>query len=186
MPRGIYIRIEGKKYWGSNKGKHWKLSKKTKYKMSKAKKGNTPWNKNKHLSEEHKRRIGLNGFHYGMLGKKQSREHIEKRVSQFRGNKNHFWKGGITKDWAYYSRQRRNRKLKANGSHTIYEWLNLKAQYNWTCPCCKKAEPEIKLTEDHIIPLSKGGSDNIENIQPLCRNCNSKKNIKIIKYEQST
>ena len=54
--------------------------------------------------------------------------------------------------------------------------------YNWTCPCCKKQEPEIKLTEDHIIPLKKGGSDNIENIQPLCGNCNSKKHLTIKKY----
>lgn len=68
------------------------------------------------------------------------------------------------------------------GSHTIGEWETLKAQYNWICPACGKPEPEIKLTEDHIIPLTKSGSDNIENIQPLCRRCNIVKMTKIIKY----
>ena len=47
------------------------------------------------------------------------------------------------------------------------------------CPYCGRYK---KLTIDHIIPLSKGGSDNIENIQPLCKSCNCKKHAKIIKY----
>lgn len=71
----------------------------------------------------------------------------------------------------------------SSGYFTLTEWQTLKAQYNWTCPACRKAEPKIKLTVDHIIPILKGGSNNIENIQPLCGSCNSKKNTKIIKYD---
>lgn len=74
-------------------------------------------------------------------------------------------------------------RLKINGgSHSIKEWETLKAQYNWTCPNCNKQEPNIKLTRDHIIAVSRGGSDNIENIQPLCVSCNSRKSTNNIRY----
>lgn len=77
------------------------------------------------------------------------------------------------------------RKKKADGSFTVGEWENLKMMYGNKCPSCGKKEPKIKLTADHIIPLSKGGSNYIENIQPLCQVCNSKKytKIKIVKAQ---
>lgn len=104
-----------------------------------------------------------------------------------------FWKGGISKnkERASWVRNRRNRvvkRLKVKGlSHTFEEWQELKKQYNYTCPCCKEKEPFENqrrkfLTEDHIIPLSKKGTDEIRNIQPLCSKCNSIKNTKTIKY----
>jgi len=80
---------------------------------------------------------------------------------------------------------RRARKNNAEGSHTLNEWLLLKKQYNYTCPCCGRKEPEIKLTKDHIIPLVKGGSDYINNIQPLCKNCNSSKYTQIKRFINS-
>lgn len=74
----------------------------------------------------------------------------------------------------------RNQRIAVNGGfHTTGEWETLKAQYNWTCLGCRKSEAEVKLTKDHIVPLLRGGTDNIENIQPLCQPCNSKKGTKI-------
>lgn len=88
-----------------------------------------------------------------------------------------------TETFLHKRKEIRRKRMKDNGGfHSIGEWENLKAQYNWTCLMCKRKEPEITLTRDHIIPILRGGSDNIENIQPLCKICNSKKHTQIIRY----
>ena len=104
-----------------------------------------------------------------------------KKLPQMSGENHHAWKGGH-ENKLMHNRQRRALKLNAEGSHTLEEWQEHKKKYNYICLCCKKQEPEITLTEDHIVPLINGGSDFIENIQPLCQSCNTRKYTKTINY----
>jgi 5-methylcytosine-specific restriction endonuclease McrA len=82
------------------------------------------------------------------------------------------------------SSKRRAHKKQAGGSYTLEEWNELKARYSYACLSCGRCEPEIKLEADHVIPLTKDGSNNLDNIQPLCRSCNSRKHNKIIDYRK--
>ena len=45
----------------------------------------------------------------------------------------------------------------------------------YKCQSCQKTGREIELTIDHIIPLAKGGTNDISNLHTLCRQCNQKK-----------
>ncbi|WP_330203089.1 HNH endonuclease [Cyanobacterium sp. Dongsha4] len=43
------------------------------------------------------------------------------------------------------------------------------------CQSCGKKENETQLNIDHIIPLAKGGSNDLSNLQTLCYQCNQRK-----------
>ncbi len=74
----------------------------------------------------------------------------------------------------------RARKLNAEGDFTVEEFEALCEKYGNVCLRC--GDGEALLMPDHVVPLSLGGSDLTENIQPLCGNCNSWKNVKVIDY----
>ena len=66
--------------------------------------------------------------------------------------------------------------------HTYSEWKFKLYWYNNRCAYCgiKASEtPEGYLTRDHIIPISEGGDDNIDNIAPACRACSKEKGAKL-------
>ncbi|MFA6989761.1 MAG: hypothetical protein WC197_06810 [Candidatus Gastranaerophilaceae bacterium] len=91
--------------------------------------------------------------------------------------------------------RRRARKLNANGSFTLCEWIDLKRKQNFSCLCCFRKEPDIMLTADHIIPLSKWAEweknnnpnyrgNDIHNIQGLCGRCNCVKYDRILTIKE--
>ena|SRR3990167_2090146 len=121
----------------------------------------------------------------GMLGKKHSEETKRKMSESRQGVKSGGYKHGLSKTKEYICQKtlkRLHRKRSNGGEHTDSEWQDLKKKYNYMCLCCKRFEPEIKLTRDHIVPVTLGGDNNISNLQPLCRSCNSRKNNKTINF----
>lgn len=54
------------------------------------------------------------------------------------------------------------------------------SKFGFTCQYCGRKAPEVILHIDHIIPRSKGGSNNSENLTVACMDCNFGKSNLII------
>jgi 5-methylcytosine-specific restriction endonuclease McrA len=69
-------------------------------------------------------------------------------------------------------RQRRSERLaeaRKKGRHSQLEWLVMKHLFK-VCAACRDSSRPVE--KDHITPISCGGSDAIDNLQPLCARCN--------------
>jgi len=71
-------------------------------------------------------------------------------------------------------------KMGAAGTFTYEEWMLLCEHFEDKCVSC--GQPNDRLCMDHVVPLSRGGTNFIENLQPLCRPCNSGKRAKSTDY----
>ena len=64
---------------------------------------------------------------------------------------------------------------------TTQQWEAIKEHYHHRCVYCPETcwrcrQKKHKLTIDHIVPISKGGSHTVSNIAPACSTCNKRKN----------
>jgi hypothetical protein len=79
---------------------------------------------------------------------------------------------------------KRRARINNSAEHfTQEQFRDLVKSYKGRCLRCGATDKQI--VPDHVVPLSRGGSDSIDNIQPLCRGCNSWKHSKTVDFRQN-
>lgn len=77
--------------------------------------------------------------------------------------------------------RRRARLANADGDFTEAEFRALCSEQDNRCSYCGEMEDLIGiLVPDHMTPISRDGSNNIDNITPACKHCNSSKGDKTV------
>lgn len=74
-----------------------------------------------------------------------------------------------------HAEKHRALKAGAEGTHTIEDLKYIYDHQKGICGKCRKYIPFNKMTVDHIVPLTWGGSNYPSNIQLLCKSCNCSK-----------
>ncbi len=74
---------------------------------------------------------------------------------------------------------KRRALVEDGGSYSQEEWDALCARYGNKCLWC---DAKTALTVDHVVPLSQGGSNTIDNLQPLCARCNRAKYSRVMDF----
>lgn len=65
---------------------------------------------------------------------------------------------------------------------TEYEKFSIASAHNYECNICKTNLEDREFDIDHIQPIANGGTNKIDNLQPLCKSCHKEK-CKTEKYE---
>jgi 5-methylcytosine-specific restriction endonuclease McrA len=71
--------------------------------------------------------------------------------------------------------RRRGRQYGSPSSFTLVEVMRVFALFGRRCAYCEQPITGRLPDPDHVVPLSRGGSNSITNILPSCHLCNSDK-----------
>jgi hypothetical protein len=97
------------------------------------------------------------------------------------------WQANNPEKACVIKHRRRARKRKVLGDFTAEQFKALCAHFHNRCLRCGRPR---KMTPDHVIPLAWADRPefkdvalgDVDNIQPLCRSCNSSKNATMVDY----
>lgn len=63
------------------------------------------------------------------------------------------------------------------GRHSALDFVRMQRRYGGLCAYCGEQPGD---TRDHVLPVTRGGSDSIGNILPACAPCNSSKGTRLL------
>lgn len=113
----------------------------------------------------------VSAYHASEHGRELGRKRDAKRA-----DKKKAWRQNNVESCRVYSRNKHaKRKVAINATAekiTPKDWYGIVAMYQG---CCYYCGTKTKMTMEHMIPLSKGGSHSKDNIVPACMPCNRKK-----------
>jgi len=98
---------------------------------------------------------------------------VEERIEQLK-----FW-GILPLNIEEYGINNHGKQKYARGSMTNSKRYDVLRRDQFQCVLCGDSGSEANLEVDHIIPVSKGGSDEMKNLRCLCFKCNRGKHSKI-------
>lgn len=124
-----------------------------------------------HLSSYYKKYRQEN---YDQIVKQQRRyyqQNKEKILQNIKAYTERHWEQACK--WKRIRAQRRRAKQRTlEASFTHKQWDNCLKQFEDKCAYCGKRK---KLSQEHFVPLDKGGEYSLNNIIPACGSCNSSK-----------
>jgi 5-methylcytosine-specific restriction endonuclease McrA len=158
------------------KTRNWRVNNPNKYKDQ----NKNYYLKNKEKVAEYSRKRYLDNREYFLAKQREWVERNKEWVSKYKKN----WASRNKESTRVSSQKCRARRLEAMGNDiiTLEEWLRVLDFYGHRCLCCGNDE---NISMDHIVPLSRGGKHSIDNVQPLCKSCNSKKSTKTTDYRKA-
>jgi|GEM_PF-3276433 len=107
---------------------------------------------------------------YNAMKRQFAKDHPEEARAMWKRRRERDWQSRRTVE-----HRRRANELGASGSHTTAEWRQRLEDFNHACAYCGKAVTGRQAHKDHIIALSRGGTNDAANLAVACRSCNSRK-----------